>query len=217
MRDAEINLNYRRLMEIKRCNNFNVISKEDVAQHSFYVTLYSTIIAKEYNDNVASENMKYHPLDDEHILPIFNVPLVMEKALFHDIEETFVSDIPHNVKHQDAETNKVVESAVANIIDKIYEDTFARSFIEINKTAKDGFEGSLIDMIDMLELGIYCAEEYCKGNSLMTPLLEKAVKIVESRELFDELMRFSPTFEGLYVMLKSDNIKTMYANALNID
>lgn len=208
MNNAEINLNYRRLMEINRCNNFQTIKKEDVAQHSFYVALYSTIIAREYNKNTV-----------EHGLQSFDIKTVMENALFHDIEETFVSDIPHNVKHHDENTNIAVERAVSSIIDSMYDRTFAKNFIDINRRAKVGFEGKLIDIVDMLELGLYCCEEVSKGNKLMRPLLKKAVNIIKVRDLFDELMEFSPTFEYMFIMLNADcdNMSDIYTSALNID
>ena len=208
MNNAEINLNYRRLMEINRCNNFQTIKKEDVAQHSFYVALYSTIIAREYNDSAIEQG-----------LPLFDIQVVMENALFHDIEETFVSDIPHNVKHHDEDTNVVVERAVSAIIGKMYYGKFAKNFIDINKQAKEGFEGKLIDIVDMLELGLYCCEEVSKGNKLMRPLLNKAVNIIKARDLFDVLMEYSSTFEYMFIMISSDcdSMTDMYTSALNID
>ena len=64
--DLKIFMNLRRLKDIKRCNNFPVVNQEDVAQHSFYVTLLAMFIANEYNAWAFENNMKYHPLDADN-------------------------------------------------------------------------------------------------------------------------------------------------------
>ena len=71
----------------------------------------------------------------------------------------------------------------------------------------------------MRELGWYCGDEGSKGNKLMRPLLKKAVNIIKVRDLFDELMEFSPTFEYMFIMLNADcdNMSDIYTSALNID
>ena len=99
-RDLKIFMNYRRLKDIKRCNNFPVVNQEDVAQHSFYVTLLAMALADEYNTWAGDINMGYHPFDVEHQYMIAKTEIVIRKALTHDLEESFTSDIPWNIKLQ---------------------------------------------------------------------------------------------------------------------
>lgn len=202
---SEINLNYRRLMEVQRCNNFQTVRNEDVVQHSYYVALYATIIATEYNKTAIGSK--------------YDLEKVMRNAIFHDVEETFFSDIPRNIKHHTPEVNSIIEGAVSEKLDEIYCNSTANEFLKVNRTAKDGFEGELVDMVDMLELALYCCEEYCLGNKLIEQLLDKAVRIIEQKSNFDRLLNGSSTFKDLYTMLSSDRetMCNMYRNSMNID
>lgn len=202
--NASTIINLRRLKEVGRCNNFFTLKKEDDAQHSYYVAIISELIAEDYNSNVNEDELK------------FNIGVLLKKALFHDIEESFIGDIPHNIKHSDKQTGELIDKAVNKKIDEVIEDDLIK---ERNKTAKQGFEGQLIDLVDMLELAFYSLEEIVKGNNSMIPLYKKAVRIVKEKDLFKDLMVYSFLFRDIMIMLESPvkQAKKEFVKSLNID
>lgn len=202
---SKLILNYRRLMNTKRCNNFPVIHNEDVAHHSYFVTMMAVLIAKQYNKSVAEHNKNLHHYDDG-ALDIFDIPSLYEKGMFHDVEEAFFSDIPRNIKHHSEEVNKAIEKAVKEKLDQAYEGTGVAGeySLQCNLEAKSDKEGQLIDIVDMLELGIYCAEEISCGNDMMTPLRDKAARIIRSHAMFESLFERSEIFGDLFNLINSD-------------
>lgn len=219
--EAEMILNYRRLMDTKRCNNFPTNRPEDVAQHSYYVAMLSVLIATDYNKTVAKHNSKLHHYDDS-AWDVYDVNELALRGMFHDVEEAFISDIPRNIKHSSPEVKNVIELAVCKKLDEIFSNAgcVGEYVMSYNKTAKDGFNGSLIDLVDMLELAIYCNEEVLLGNSLMKPLLDKAVKIMKEKENFQNVYERSPLFASLYNMLSCESPKKrkhICQQAMNID
>ena len=70
--------------------------------------------------------MGYHPLDAENQMDELNMEVVLRKALCHDMEETFVSDIPWNIKHADKETHSMFEKSLLINMIKMFNTTVCR-------------------------------------------------------------------------------------------
>ena len=90
-KDLTVLMNLRRLNNIQRCMTFPVTRTETVASHSCFVSMLCSVVGREYNttyeDNV-------------------DMGVLLEKAIFHDSEEAYTSDIPWNVKHFSEEVHK---------------------------------------------------------------------------------------------------------------
>ena len=71
----------------------------------------------------------------------------------------------------------------------------------MNKTCKDGLEGELVNVADMLELGIYSWEEYNQGNKSMKGMLDKAVRLIKGYDFTAVLKVSSPLFSSILFML----------------
>lgn len=196
-KDFKIFMNYRRLKDIKRCNNFPVINQEDVAQHSFYTTMLAMILADEYNTWAVDHN-KY-PLQYKY--PIAKTETVIRKALTHDLEEAFTSDIPWNIKHMNGEVCEVVIKAINERIDQVYENCQTMElYHEMGTKCKEGLEGQFVEIADMLELGIYCWEEVSKGNQFLQSMVDKCVRLLQG---YETLLKASPLFKSLMDLLTS--------------
>lgn len=76
-RDRDI---LQRMSFMKRFNNEMHFHDESVAEHSFYVSVFAMMICDEL---AISTDMRR---------------VIIEKAVIHDIHETVISDVPHNVK-----------------------------------------------------------------------------------------------------------------------
>lgn len=215
--DLKTIVNLRRLRNVKRCNNFTTLIGEDVVQHSYFTTLLAVLIAKDYNLVAAEHNKPLHHYDDS-AWGVFAVAEVMEKGFFHDIEESYFSDIPHNIKHDSEELHAKIEEAVHRKFSEAVGDTKISNYLsECNANAKDGsFEGDLIDTADMLELAVYCAEEVDCGNSSMQPLLDKAIRLVKAKKLHETLSR-SPLYNQILDWLSLSSKERQGLNLINLD
>lgn len=199
--DINIFMNYRRLRHLQRCNNFLRISPEDVAQHSYFTTMLAMIIADEYNLAVEAAQKKS---DGYSQYEKANVEIVMRKALMHDTDEAITSDIPYNVKHITPEFNAEMEKVLSSMTKETLEgcsELYERYWYLAN-TCKEGLEGKIVDLADMLELATYCWEEYAAGNTMMKGLLDRAVNYLQTKDTI--ILGASTTVKGLVKLLSSE-------------
>lgn len=215
--DLKMFMNYRRMKNIRRCNTFPVINAIDVAQHSYYVTMLAMALADEYNTWAEEHNLEFHPLDDQNQFVLLNTEIVLRKALLHDSEECITSDIPWNIKHMNEDVHKMLEDAINQRIDKAYEGTKTMEiYHKLGKECKQGFEGQLVDLADMMELAIYCYEETAMGNHYMKSMLNKCLKLIDSNPISLVMMDSSKLFVSLKQMLE-DAPEIMTETILDID
>jgi 5'-deoxynucleotidase YfbR-like HD superfamily hydrolase len=190
------------MKNIKRCNNFPVVQVEDVAQHSFYVTLLAMNIADEYN-MWASKNDRMQ----------VDVESVMKKALLHDTEESFTSDIPWNIKHANDTIHNMMEEIIGIKIDEAYKraDNMFQKYKDIARSCKDDFSGKIVGLADSTELAIYCYEEYTLGNMWIEELLKKSIRIVR------ECLNSEPEFmEACHTLMNLVSVLEDYKNSHNV-
>ena len=203
-KDLKIFMNYRRLKEIKRQNNFPIIHKVDVAQHSYYVAMMAMIMADEYNTWVEEQNaIAYDELSDNVYL-LVKTEIVIRKAMLHDLEESFTSDIPWNIKHASTEFNKAINEVIDQKVRNAHKGCYTMDmYREICSKCKDGLEGRFVEFADTLELGLHCWEEMASGNRFLKPMLEKCLNLIESYQDYAILREASPFFDSLCELLHS--------------
>lgn len=188
-------LNLRRLRHIRRCNNFPTICDEDVAQHSLYVTMLAVCLADDYNQHVTDGNT-------------VDIDLVARKALCHDLEESFTSDIPWNVKHGTTEVNEAISRFTKSLMTSITErsDGMVRRMLNCNSTAKEGLEGAFVDIADSLELCIYAWGEACMGNTAMSNMMSKALNIAVSKARQEGILSYCPMIEDITDLVRDSSV-----------
>lgn len=137
----------RRLNCIKRCSLFPVIHQTSVAEHSFHVAMMAHLLAKVILD--AGIEVDIHE--------------VTARAMFHDVEECSISDIPWHVKrHLRSETE--FDASCESFI----KADLAEHSTYVSDRATQSCDGTLewliVKTCDIAELLIYCKEEYDSGN-----------------------------------------------------
>ena len=144
---------------------------------------------------------------------------LLRKALLHDTDEVFTSDIPWNIKHADEETHRVIENAITKRVDTAYTSTsgLLQEYKQIARTCKEGFEGLVLNIADMLELAIYCYEEYTLGNAWMETLLNKALSIVKEYMKGTNFGGACPTLNKLLDILTHYKDKEQISFLIDID
>lgn len=127
------------LKNVVRYNTRNVLKKENVAEHSFYVALFALKICKDMNVNEEMTNK------------------AIIKALLHDMPEIELNDITHDVK----------EKLHLRLLLKSYEDDyFIKHYPEFSDlmNEQDSKVDSIVLLADTMSVYQYCLNELSLGN-----------------------------------------------------
>lgn len=165
-------MNFRRMRHIKRCNTYPTTNPTDVAQHSYFVTMLAMLFADEYESNRIK-------LEKPDCWATVDMEKLLRKAMLHDIEEVFISDIPYTVKHAADSLHNELEKVTNAIMDDVMESVVMRRWEAYREYCKAGNGGSIVAFCDMLELAIYSYEEMLTGNSYMKNLLSNCNKYLD--------------------------------------
>lgn len=133
-----------RMSNMIRYNNAVHIHSENVAEHSFYVAMYTMAIC-----------------DFLHSGDVFR-SVAIEKALIHDVHEIEISDIPHNVKHS---MEGLAEQCVR--FENEYNAThFPSLMAEYDKfsTVQKHLIDLVVELADILSVRQYSQQEVEFGN-----------------------------------------------------
>ena len=146
------------LNHIQRCCLFPLIKPTSVAEHSFHVAIMCVFVC----DELKREGKEIDELK------------VLKKALFHDCEETFTSDVPYTMKIH-------LKEKITATVNKIVGGEFPGAptwFTEIVKEECDGsLEHWIVKLCDMMELNLYCLDEIEMGNKHVLPMLKRGMDV----------------------------------------
>lgn len=156
-------INHRKIRALRHVYRFNfhhVNSRQNVAEHSFYVAVYAREFAKVIykNDTIM-------------------IDWVTNRALEHDFEEAIIGDIPFLVRAQ-------IKNSELEHLHKLAMIEIGLSDYDIIETAKE-----IIDFADAYELKIYLEEERKSGNvGLYQIERETYMRLIKS-PLYDKLSK----------------------------
>ncbi len=152
---------------IRRFGTLPTIQFESVASHSFNVTVISLMIA-DYEEN-----------------PSINIETLIRKSLFHDFEESILSDIPHSIKHR-YKGGRLAHLLKEIVPDLIEEEIFKElpkklkdKYIKHTKEAKLDLEGKIVEAADAMDTTITSIREINLGNKYFHKVYDASIKLVE--------------------------------------
>ncbi len=158
------------MSSIQRFGTLPMIQSESVAAHSFNVAIMSLLIA-DFDEDLKVDHA-----------------LLLRKALFHDFEETILSDIPHPIKHrfQGGRLGKQLEEIVPALIrDEVFKelppelrDRCARAAL----SAKEGPEGRIVAAADAMDIVMTSLRELKMGNRYFHNIFEVGLKLMARHE-----------------------------------
>lgn len=154
---------HRRLSSIIRYNTTPKFFNESVAQHSYYVVLYSMVlmdlIEKEFNET----------FDHERVLTF---------AAVHDTEECFSGDIVRNVKKKmEDKFNEIALETLHLVFETLPNyDKYIELWKEHFKKSKEYY---LVYAADLLSAVVYSMEEEKMGNHYMKPIVENNLSLIK--------------------------------------
>ena len=146
-------LDIRSLMTVGRFSVYKCHFREDVAQHSYYTTLYAMVLA-----------------DLERKLgTTVDVERLMRMAVLHDAEEARTGDVHHPFKHQDPAFAEALDNRAfewfGNLLGGLPQD-IAEEYVGLRKAVRDASstEATILKAADKIEALLWAYEEYLLGN-----------------------------------------------------
>ena len=147
-----------RLSFIQRYANIARIRNEDVAQHSFFV---SAIIL------------------NLHDVYVFDLGRALQAAVCHDITESDLSDVTHQVKHDYPQLAAEIKKVEMQVISK-----YPQAVIEGFKIFEDesSVEGLIANLADVIQVRQYIEYEISLGNKNVFGIKVEASKRINKLE-----------------------------------
>jgi len=144
-----------RMCYTSRYNSVPVIRRENVAEHS-WKTSYIALNLYWF---------LYHSNSEEKI----NLGLLLSKALLHDVPEMLSSDIVATLKHYDENVNKEINRVSDEMLSQYQKDSCLDYEIYYDAIhSKEGKEGEIVAVSDLLCVFSYLLEEINFGNTKAT-------------------------------------------------
>lgn len=141
--------NLTRYSQMTRSNN------ESVAEHSYYVVLFSSMICNELD------------LDDTTTLE------VLKYAMSHDLPEIYTSDVPHPVKARSPELAELLKSMELLVMNE-HMPEFAEIYKNgVNRTSE--VVSTIVDLADILSVIQYANSQVKLGNSYFEDVIDTTV------------------------------------------
>jgi 5'-deoxynucleotidase YfbR-like HD superfamily hydrolase len=155
-----------RLKNVVRYNTRNVIKKESVAEHSFYVALFTLKICNDYNVDSRTEKR------------------AIIKALLHDMPEIELNDITHDVKEK---------LNLRPFLKKYEDEYFDTHFSEYRSLMKEGDEktNAIVDYADTMSVYQYILNEELlgnKSNDIQKILNSTKIRIKKCKERLEKIL-----------------------------
>ena len=151
------------LRSLIRYQNCNRLVNESVAEHSFYVASF-VVKLREYYE--------------------FNLERALKMALIHDIPESRISDVPHNIKTANPKLSAALEEAENKVLNDMFYPEGVTLVADFNGTVSP--EGKVCALADVLSVVLYANDEIKCGNKVFNYIAIKAIarckEIVKSLE-----------------------------------
>lgn len=146
------------LKNIIRYNNKPKLKDESVAEHSFFVALIGLSICDEYH---FSKDVKYE---------------VLLKAILHDLPETEINDITHDVKYRLGLDNYLMKYE-----NEYFENHFPQYAFMMDRTIDDELSDLILDLADAMSVKQYSLNERNLGNKsgVMNEIFDDAKNRIE--------------------------------------
>lgn len=138
----------KRLAYVNRYSSLPVIRKENVAEHTCFVSLYCLLIAK----------------DLQSVGRVVDVEKLLKCALLHDIDESLSGDFLRSVKYGVDGLKDLLSVAGVKFVSQIQTSLGVRIMEDWKLAKDDSIEGYILSISDLLGVLSYLLEEYASGN-----------------------------------------------------
>lgn len=159
-------MNVYRLKNVIRYNTRNIIKKESVAEHSFYVALFALKICDDYNIDETTKKQ------------------AMMKSLLHDMPEIELNDITHNVKER---------LNLRPFLKKYEDEFFTQNYSEHRSLMITGDDklNAIVLLADTMSVYQYALNEVSLGNQsddIKEILDESRKRVIKCKENLERIL-----------------------------
>ncbi len=148
-----------RASHITRFSTIPVLHKETVAEHSYYVALYTMAIADSFPHMTTEQR-----------------DMAIRAALLHDIEECLTGDFLRSFKYSDVKLSIAIKDASGSQATKVIAELAphrAHEYVELWKHAKAGhLSGRVVRYADFLSVVAYLCKEAALGNQYAIKMMD---------------------------------------------
>ena len=163
------------LRNLIRYQNVHRNINESVAEHMYFVSCLVVKLREYYN---------------------FNLETALKTALIHDIQESYISDVPHNIKAANPKLSSALEEAEDSITKQIFSDEACEYMQNFNHGTSP--EGLAVQLADVLSVVLYASAEIASGNQVFNYIAIKAIaRCKEIMNNIDEYRNLAYTKEQL--------------------
>lgn len=183
---ATFSKNINILRNLIRYQNVHRNINESVAEHSFYVSIFILKLREYYN---------------------FNLEVALKTALIHDVSESYISDIPHNIKME----NPALADVILQAEEKVTNEMFYEDAHDLIKNFNNGStpEGLACQLADILSVVLYANSEIKSGNIVFNYIAIKA--IARCKEVIDNFdQQRNPKYTKEQILNKINQIVNIY-------
>jgi putative hydrolase of HD superfamily len=160
------------MSSLKRFGTLPMNESESVAAHSYNVAIMALMVA-DYEPELK--------VDRESLL---------RKALFHDFEETILSDIPHPIKHRfkGGKLGRLLKEIVPELIEheifKELPERLKRQYVRSALDAKSDLEGEIVAAADAMDIVMTSLRELKMGNRYFEGIFEVGIRMLDKHARF---------------------------------
>lgn len=138
-----------RMNEVSRYSSVYQERNETLSEHTTEVSMMSYLIALELRN---------------HYSESVDIGILLEKCLLHDMDEVITGDIPRNTKYASRLVHKEMNNVATRSV-QLIEGMLSLDLKETWQNAKDGKEGLILKIVDMLCVAKKCITEIeLRGN-----------------------------------------------------
>ena len=162
--------------EVERYSGTKLSSKETLGQHITDMSMMSYLIANRMNS-----------LGEQ-----IDIGILLEKCLIHDIDEISTGDLPRNTKYALPELKYYMDAVAKKAVSGYAETYHMDDLVEKWENAKEGKEGTIVKICDMLcvvrkaisEIEIECNKSALRVTKELVRHIDDMVKSVNC-DIFD--------------------------------
>lgn len=156
----------KRLAHVNRYSSLPVSRRENVAEHTAFVSLFCLIIAKDLE-------AKGYNVDRAKLLT---------SALLHDLDESLSGDFLRSVKLGIPGLKELLDTACKGFMKSISEQLGVDLTTEWSHAKDESLEGNILAIADLLGVATYLLEEFASGNRHIFNLFRELDTYLESLE-----------------------------------
>jgi 5'-deoxynucleotidase YfbR-like HD superfamily hydrolase len=160
------------MSSLRRFGTLPMNETESVAAHSYNVAIMALMVA-DYEPELK--------VDSESLL---------RKALFHDFEETILSDIPHPIKHRfkggklGLLLKEIVPELIEHEIFKELPERLKRQYVRSALDAKSDLEGEIVATADAMDIVMTSLRELKMGNRYFEGIFDVGIRMLDKHTRF---------------------------------